>query len=228
MPLLWSHDSRPSKTASVVGYSQNKLSMSCIGIDVGYANAVIAIARRGGIDVLDNEVSKRSTAAMVGFLGKVREREREGKPLALRLESERSESPVLSRLVLRAAACGTPVWRAADAPLDRLVSPSLAPPPRRVSSKRAPRLRVSSKRAPVSAPCLRSNAHARASAHPLGATRWKQLGCSARRRALAATPIPHTHSAQQPSRCAIPSFPQSTEPRPLVKHPSPPCEHSPP
>lgn len=45
--------------------------MSCIGIDVGYANAVIAIARRGGIDVLDNEVSKRSTAAMVGFLGKV-------------------------------------------------------------------------------------------------------------------------------------------------------------
>tara|TARA_B100000524_G_C23410896_1_gene284195 strand:- start:59 stop:253 length:195 start_codon:yes stop_codon:yes gene_type:complete len=64
--------------------------MSCIGIDVGYANAVIAIARRGGIDVLDNEVSKRSTAAMVGFLGKVREREREGKPLALRLESERS------------------------------------------------------------------------------------------------------------------------------------------
>jgi len=46
--------------------------MSCIGIDVGQQNAVVAIARRGGIDVLSNEVSKRLTAAMVGFSGKER------------------------------------------------------------------------------------------------------------------------------------------------------------
>jgi len=46
--------------------------MSCIGIDIGLTNAVIAIARRGGIDVLDNEVSKRNTACMVGFSGKER------------------------------------------------------------------------------------------------------------------------------------------------------------
>jgi len=46
--------------------------MSCIGIDIGQQNAVVAIARRGGIDVLTNEVSKRLTAAMVGFSGKER------------------------------------------------------------------------------------------------------------------------------------------------------------
>ena len=34
--------------------------------------AVVAIARRGGIDVLTNEVSKRLTACMVGFSGKER------------------------------------------------------------------------------------------------------------------------------------------------------------
>lgn len=33
---------------------------------------VVAIARRGGIDVLTNEVSKRLTATMVGFSGKER------------------------------------------------------------------------------------------------------------------------------------------------------------
>jgi len=46
--------------------------MSCIGIDIGYANGVVAIARRGGIDILDNEVSKRNTACMVGFSGNER------------------------------------------------------------------------------------------------------------------------------------------------------------
>ena len=46
--------------------------MSCIGIDVGYDTAVVAIARRGGIDVLANEVSKRTTACMVGFTDKER------------------------------------------------------------------------------------------------------------------------------------------------------------
>ena len=38
--------------------------MSCIGIDIGQANAVVAIARRGGIDVLSNEVSSRLSACM--------------------------------------------------------------------------------------------------------------------------------------------------------------------
>lgn len=46
--------------------------MSCIGIDIGQQNAVVAIARRGGIDVLTNEVSKRLTACMVSFSGKER------------------------------------------------------------------------------------------------------------------------------------------------------------
>lgn len=46
--------------------------MSCIGIDIGQQNAVVAIARRGGIDVLTNEVSKRLTACMVAFSGKER------------------------------------------------------------------------------------------------------------------------------------------------------------
>jgi len=46
--------------------------MSCIGIDIGQQNAVVAIARRGGIDVLSNEVSKRLTANMVAFSGKER------------------------------------------------------------------------------------------------------------------------------------------------------------
>jgi len=46
--------------------------MACVGIDIGFANAVVAIARRGGIDVLDNEVSKKLTASMVGFSGKER------------------------------------------------------------------------------------------------------------------------------------------------------------
>jgi heat shock protein 4 len=46
--------------------------MSCIGIDIGQQNAVVAIARRGGIDVLTNEVSKRLTSCMVGFSGKER------------------------------------------------------------------------------------------------------------------------------------------------------------
>lgn len=41
-------------------------------VDVYLSTAVVAIARRGGIDVLTNEVSKRLTACMVGFSGKER------------------------------------------------------------------------------------------------------------------------------------------------------------
>ena len=97
--------------------------------------------------------------------------------------------------------------------------------------------RVSSKRAPVSAPCLRSNAHARASAHPPGATRWKQHGCSARRRALAATHIPHTHQLSNPSVAPSPPSPNQQSPPPSSstppRHantlpPNPPPPHTPP
>lgn len=35
--------------------------MSCAGIDLGNRNCVIALARRGGIDVVANEVSNRAT-----------------------------------------------------------------------------------------------------------------------------------------------------------------------
>eukprot|EP00324_Dicrateria_rotunda_P004601 CAMPEP_0206162974 /NCGR_PEP_ID=MMETSP1474-20131121/11129_1 /ASSEMBLY_ACC=CAM_ASM_001110 /TAXON_ID=97495 /ORGANISM="Imantonia sp., Strain RCC918" /LENGTH=537 /DNA_ID=CAMNT_0053565377 /DNA_START=13 /DNA_END=1622 /DNA_ORIENTATION=- len=45
---------------------------SCIGIDIGYANSVVGIARRGGIDILANEVSKRLTSSFVSFSGKER------------------------------------------------------------------------------------------------------------------------------------------------------------
>jgi len=45
---------------------------SCIGIDIGHTNAVVGIARRGGIDILSNEVSKRLTSCFVGFSGKER------------------------------------------------------------------------------------------------------------------------------------------------------------
>jgi len=45
---------------------------SCIGIDIGHTNAVVGIARRGGIDILANEVSKRLSSCMVSFSGKER------------------------------------------------------------------------------------------------------------------------------------------------------------
>ena len=43
-----------------------------LGMRVLAFGAVVAIARRGGIDVLTNEVSNRLTACMVGFSGKER------------------------------------------------------------------------------------------------------------------------------------------------------------
>eukprot|EP00306_Pavlova_sp_CCMP459_P006598 CAMPEP_0185158932 /NCGR_PEP_ID=MMETSP1139-20130426/2717_1 /TAXON_ID=298111 /ORGANISM="Pavlova sp., Strain CCMP459" /LENGTH=823 /DNA_ID=CAMNT_0027724089 /DNA_START=18 /DNA_END=2489 /DNA_ORIENTATION=+ len=46
--------------------------MSVIGIDVGTESCVVAIARRGGVDVLANETSNRTTPCMVGFSGKER------------------------------------------------------------------------------------------------------------------------------------------------------------
>lgn len=41
--------------------------MSVIGFDIGNKNCVIAVARRGGVDILDNEASNRQTPTMVTF-----------------------------------------------------------------------------------------------------------------------------------------------------------------
>lgn len=41
--------------------------MSVVGIDLGSATAVIAVARNRGIDVITNEVSNRATPSLVGF-----------------------------------------------------------------------------------------------------------------------------------------------------------------
>ncbi|CAN8063416.1 unnamed protein product [Agarophyton chilense] len=46
--------------------------MACAGIDFGARNAVVAIARRGGIDICCNEVSNRATPTTVSFLGNER------------------------------------------------------------------------------------------------------------------------------------------------------------
>eukprot|EP00168_Porphyra_purpurea_P008516 TRINITY_DN2079_c0_g1_i1.p1 TRINITY_DN2079_c0_g1~~TRINITY_DN2079_c0_g1_i1.p1 ORF type:complete len:1069 (+),score=357.60 TRINITY_DN2079_c0_g1_i1:425-3208(+) len=43
--------------------------MACAGIDFGSKTSVVAIARRGGIDVVCNEVSNRATPSMVSFAG---------------------------------------------------------------------------------------------------------------------------------------------------------------
>jgi heat shock protein 4 len=41
--------------------------MSVLGIDVGNATSVVALARRNGIDVVLNSESKRETPSMVNF-----------------------------------------------------------------------------------------------------------------------------------------------------------------
>lgn len=41
--------------------------MSVVGFDFGHANSVIAVARRGGIDTIANEVSNRLTPSVVSF-----------------------------------------------------------------------------------------------------------------------------------------------------------------
>eukprot|EP00871_Galdieria_phlegrea_P000142 jgi/Galph1/1128/GphlegSOOS_G5839.1 len=46
--------------------------MSCAGFDFGNANCLVAIARRGGIDVCTNEVSNRTTPCLVAFNGESR------------------------------------------------------------------------------------------------------------------------------------------------------------
>lgn len=46
--------------------------MSVIGIDLGNRNSIIAVAQRGGIDIVLNECSNRHTPSMVGFSGQER------------------------------------------------------------------------------------------------------------------------------------------------------------
>jgi heat shock protein 4 len=46
--------------------------MSVIGIDLGNRNSIIAVAQRGGIDIVLNECSNRHTPSMVGFVGQER------------------------------------------------------------------------------------------------------------------------------------------------------------
>jgi len=47
--------------------------MSVVGIDFGNSNSIIAVAQKGGVDVITNEVSNRQTPTMVAFGDKQRE-----------------------------------------------------------------------------------------------------------------------------------------------------------
>ncbi len=46
--------------------------MSVVGFDFGTLNSVVAVARKRGIDVLQNEVGHRATTTCVAFHGKQR------------------------------------------------------------------------------------------------------------------------------------------------------------
>jgi len=46
--------------------------MSVIGIDLGNRNAIVAVAQRGGIDIVLNETSNRQTPVVLGFSGNER------------------------------------------------------------------------------------------------------------------------------------------------------------
>eukprot|EP00184_Porphyridium_aerugineum_P006021 CAMPEP_0184695946 /NCGR_PEP_ID=MMETSP0313-20130426/3398_1 /TAXON_ID=2792 /ORGANISM="Porphyridium aerugineum, Strain SAG 1380-2" /LENGTH=863 /DNA_ID=CAMNT_0027154475 /DNA_START=155 /DNA_END=2746 /DNA_ORIENTATION=+ len=46
--------------------------MAAVGIDYGNLQCVIALCRRGGVDIVSNEVSNRSTPSLVGFTGEQR------------------------------------------------------------------------------------------------------------------------------------------------------------
>jgi len=46
--------------------------MSVVGLDVGNANCIVAVARAGGIETVDNDYSHRVTPAVVAFSDKVR------------------------------------------------------------------------------------------------------------------------------------------------------------
>ncbi|XP_003390556.1 PREDICTED: heat shock 70 kDa protein 4-like isoform X2 [Amphimedon queenslandica] len=46
--------------------------MSVVGIDIGYQSCYVAIARHGGVEVITNDYSERSSPSMVGFTPKER------------------------------------------------------------------------------------------------------------------------------------------------------------
>lgn len=46
--------------------------MAVVGIDIGNLNNIVAIARKGGVDVILNNESKRETPCAVGFGSKQR------------------------------------------------------------------------------------------------------------------------------------------------------------
>jgi heat shock protein 4 len=58
--------------------------MAVFGVDFGNLASVVSVARRGGIDVITNEVSKRDTASMVSFGDKQRHMGEKANDLAIR------------------------------------------------------------------------------------------------------------------------------------------------
>lgn len=62
-----------------------------IGIDLGSNNVVIALVKRGGIDILTNEGSNRETQNVVGFSGNERSI---GEQAALKVNSILNNSEV--------------------------------------------------------------------------------------------------------------------------------------
>jgi hypothetical protein len=47
--------------------SKKPIKMSVVGIDLGNLNTVVAVARKGGIDVITNDTSNRATPSLVCF-----------------------------------------------------------------------------------------------------------------------------------------------------------------
>jgi len=41
--------------------------VGAIGVDLGGQNAVIAVAQKGGVEIITNEASQRETPVVVGF-----------------------------------------------------------------------------------------------------------------------------------------------------------------
>ena len=71
--------------------------MSCIGLDLGTLNTVIAVARNRGVDIICNEVSNRTTPSMVTFGQKCRFRGEEAK--SQEISNFRSSVSCLKRLL---------------------------------------------------------------------------------------------------------------------------------
>ncbi|KAI0563623.1 Heat shock protein 70kD [Gracilaria domingensis] len=71
--------------------------MACAGIDFGARNAVVAIARRGGIDICCNEVSNRATPTVVSFQGNERSIGESGATIAA--QNAKNTAAYLQRLL---------------------------------------------------------------------------------------------------------------------------------